>query len=84
MSTPRITIVCGFGRCGMSLVMQTLDAGGMPVHDSWPAYEDATAHGGNRALMDTLPAKAVKRLDRQLPSLPSFKGFCQFACFGTW
>lgn len=69
MSTSQITIVCGFGRCGTSLVMQMLDAGGMPVHDSWPAYEDTEAHGSNRTLMDTLPGKAVKMLDHQLSSL---------------
>lgn len=37
-----ITLVCGFGRCGSSLVMQMLVAGGMPAYgpgSEYPAYE---------------------------------------------
>ena len=37
----KITLVCGFGRCGTSLVMRMLDAGGLPPFESGPpAYEN--------------------------------------------
>jgi hypothetical protein len=32
-------IVCGLGRCGTSMMMQMLAAGGMPVQGRWPAFE---------------------------------------------
>jgi hypothetical protein len=32
-------LVCGLGRCGSSLVMQMLDAGGYPCLGNGPAYE---------------------------------------------
>ena len=35
-----ISLVCGFGRCGSSLVMQMLYAGGYPVIGDWPSFED--------------------------------------------
>ena len=35
-----VTLVCGFGRCGSSLVMQMLRAGGMLVTGEWPGFED--------------------------------------------
>lgn len=40
MSAPPIIIVAGFGRCGTSLVMQMLDAGGIPCLGWAPAFED--------------------------------------------
>ena len=72
MSNDRITVVCGFGRCGTSLLMQMLAAGGMAVHGEYPAYEDPAARGGNSALFDTLPGKAIKLLDE--PALHSLSG----------
>lgn len=33
-------VVCGFGRCGSSLVMQMLQVGGFPVTGEYPAFED--------------------------------------------
>lgn len=33
-------VICGFGRCGSSLVMQMLNAGGFPVTGEYPAFED--------------------------------------------
>lgn len=38
-----ITLVCGFGRCGSSLIMQMLAAGGMPMTGQPTMYEDARA-----------------------------------------
>lgn len=35
-----ITLVAGLGRCGTSLTMQMLAAGGAPVVGDYPAYED--------------------------------------------
>ena len=57
-------LVCGFGRCGSSLVMQMLAAGGMPVAGEWPAFEDEVASPSNPA-RDWAGAagKAVKVID---------------------
>lgn len=65
MSNKSITLVCGFGRCGTSLVMQMLEAGGMPVTGEWPAFETDQA---NFASFDgdwiaEQHGKAVKALD---------------------
>jgi hypothetical protein len=35
-----ITLISGFGRCGSSMVMQMLAAGGMPMTGKYPLYED--------------------------------------------
>ncbi len=43
-------LVSGLGRCGTSLMMQMLDAGGYPVFGSWPDYE--------APIMRELPANA--------------------------
>jgi len=40
MMGSEIIMVCGLGRCGSSLVMQMLAAGGVPVTGDAPAYED--------------------------------------------
>lgn len=47
-ATPRpfVTIVSGFGRCGSSLVMQMLDAGGMRCAGIFPSFEDAAVTPG--------------------------------------
>lgn len=37
--TARTLFVCGLGRCGTSLTMQMLHAGGMPCTGRWPAFE---------------------------------------------
>lgn len=49
-------VVSGFGRCGSSLVMQMLDAGGVPCLGKYPSFE---AHDMVR------PGQAVKILDPQ-------------------
>ena len=38
MKRPTV-FVCGHGRCGSSMVMQMLDAGGFPCFGEYPAYE---------------------------------------------
>lgn len=37
--TDPVTLICGHGRCGTSMVMQMLAAGGYPVAGGWPDYE---------------------------------------------
>jgi len=71
-----ITVVSGFGRCGSSLVMQMLVAGGFPVYadeGTAPAYE--TAHmltlPRETAWLDACEGKAVKVLDPHVFHLPS-------------
>jgi hypothetical protein len=49
-------VVSGFGRCGTSLVMQMLAAGGVPCLGRFPSYESSEAVG---------PGQAVKILDPQ-------------------
>jgi len=66
-----ITIVAGFGRCGSSLMMQMLAAGGMPTTGAAPAYEAHEAavvfNGGTLSSywLRTVPGSAVKVLDPQ-------------------
>ena len=40
MASEHVFLVCGFGRCGSSLAMQMLEAGGFRVNGEWPAFED--------------------------------------------
>lgn len=63
----KITIVTGGGRCGTSLVMQMLDAGGMRVHGEFPSYED----GPVLHKLAALQGMAVKVLDPEILCLPS-------------
>lgn len=73
-----IVLVCGFGRCGSSMVMQMLAAGGMATVGRGPAYEDDRA--GERpidaAWMVSLAGSAVKVLDPHVtrpPIGPSYR-----------
>lgn len=75
----RITIVCGFGRCGTSMVMQMLVAAGMPPSGGqWPAFEDdrllSQRIGENMPILPLLtalqPPVALKILDPQLFAWP--------------
>jgi hypothetical protein len=74
---PFVTLVCGFGRCGSSLVMQMLDAGGIPGTGKYPAFEpEETAvvlHGEtlDKAWLAAQVGKAVKVLDPQRGRLPA-------------
>lgn len=57
-----ITIVAGFGRCGSSLVMQMLAAGGMPTpYAEFPSYEINFAR--DKVLIQALQGGAIKVLD---------------------
>lgn len=64
-----ITIVAGFGRCGSSLVMQMLAAGGMPTpYSKYPSYEIDYAH--TKVLMSALQGGAIKVLDPHINRPP--------------
>lgn len=70
-----LTMVCGLGRCGTSMVMQMLAAGGAPVVGQAPAYEPAEA---GRAPIDatwlrSLGDGTVKILDPHR----AWRGQCQ-------
>lgn len=59
-----VTAVCGFGRCGTSMVMKMLDAGGLPPLDdaSRGSYEVSVEQLLTRPPADLL-GRAVKLLD---------------------
>lgn len=71
-----ITIVAGFGRCGSSLTMQMLAAGGLDMAGPWPSYEDPIANiggafmEGDKGACFVLEDKVVKVLDPHLGRLP--------------
>lgn len=73
MSAP-VLFVAGLGRCGTTLVMTMLDAGGFPVAGPRPAYEPSEHWPGLKPDMDWLNAqggRAVKWLDpTHAPTLP--------------
>jgi hypothetical protein len=56
------TVVSGSGRCGTSLVMQMLAAGGMPCSGDWPAYEDVRLAGIDAAPDVDLGGRVTKIL----------------------
>lgn len=73
MTAPTI-LVAGLGRCGSSLVMQMLNAGGVPTIGLYPAFEDESevALRGDPAAWHALTAgKAVKILDPHLTPPPA-------------
>jgi len=64
-----ITIVAGFGRCGSSLVMQMLAAGGMPTpYSEYPSYETDFPH--TRVAIHALFGGAIKVLDPHINRPP--------------
>ncbi len=67
-----VFLVCGFGRCGSSLVMQMLDAGGYRVTGEHPAYEDEIVLAETQTPAMWLPylGRAVKRIDPHVGSFP--------------
>ncbi len=72
-----ILLVCGLGRCGTSLAMQILEAGGMPVTGEWPAF-GASEMGHSRFDPDWLVRReghAVKLLDPHRVRLPAGSRF---------
>lgn len=80
-SNEPVNVVAGLGRCGTSLVMQMLDAAGLPVvvGEGPPAYEDnmqlglvrdSRAHRTACTWLAGLGGKFVKLLDPQRMKLP--------------
>jgi hypothetical protein len=68
MSQKPITIVAGFGRCGSSLVMQMLAAGGMPTpYSEYPSYE---INQKKNLLISALQGGAIKVLDPHINRPP--------------
>lgn len=65
-----IIVICGFGRCGSSLAMQMLAAGGMPVVGDWPDYESPSAMRLTRELAEVYAGRAMKLLDPHVYPLP--------------
>ena len=67
MTEPRIVAVCGFGRCGSTMLMHMLEAGGIPMAEG--AHPES---GENSSLTEALSAasagRAVKLLDLKLAS----------------
>lgn len=74
-----ITIVSGFGRCGSSLVMQMLNAGGMKTVGHYPSFEDPIANvggpllGGSTEVAALIDGCAVKILDPHSGRLPPWE-----------
>lgn len=64
--------VAGLGRCGTSLVMQMLAAGGMPCVGEFPAYEPDELRGPvvSHAFLDGCRGHAFKWLDPHCVALP--------------
>ena len=66
-----ILLVCGFGHCGSSLVMQMLAAGGHPVTGTWPDFEGSKAASASSAAeWRAMDGRAVKVLDLHERPLP--------------
>jgi len=69
-------LVCGFGRCGSSLTMQMLKAGGVPCFGDAPAFEP-DAVSVRRVMSELLPKLdgiAAKILDPQRSEWPKRSG----------
>lgn len=65
--TKPVILVCGFGRCGSSLLMQMLAAGDIPVTGEWPGFEDdRVGPDFDPAWIAAQHGRAVKLLDPQL------------------
>lgn len=66
-----ITIVSGLGRCGSSLVMQMLSAGGMACIGEWPAFESQPHVATLTSNPSLLDGWAIKVLDpHRFPPAP--------------
>ena len=69
MTKPAI-IVAGLGRCGTSLMMQMLDAAGVPCLGAYPAYEPSTVCFENYPVEILTTGRAMKVLDPHRINLP--------------
>lgn len=58
-------VVAGLGRCGTSLMMQMLHAGGVPCIGEWPAYETSASNFGSfdPVAFAALRGTAIKLID---------------------
>ena len=66
-STPVAVGVCGFGRCGSTMVMEMLAAGGIPtVAGAHPRSHELTVDAPHPLTADLLDGHAVKLLDQIL------------------
>lgn len=63
-------IVSGFGRCGSSMTMQMLHAGGIECLGEWPSFEHEKAMDLDMEWLRAQEGKALKVLDPQRNSLP--------------
>lgn len=74
MSEKPVIVVCGLGRCGSSLTMQMLAAGGLSCTGKYPAFEDDRAglqKPIDREWFHTLGGQAVKVLDPHINRIPA-------------
>lgn len=70
-------VVAGLGRCGTSLLMQMLDAGGIPCIGPYPAFEPEalrTSRAIDPAFLARYPGHAFKLLDPHRTPLPPIPG----------
>ena len=73
MNAAPMIAVSGFGRCGSSMLMQMLHAGGVPCTGRAPAFEDnAVACAVTPEYVAEHAGHAVKVLDPQRVGLPGF------------
>lgn len=72
MSETKSTIVVsGYGRCGTSMVMQMLSAGGIECIGPFPAFEvDEVKHAVSESFIRLAAGRAVKVLDPHRVGLP--------------
>jgi len=68
----RVIVVCGFGRCGTSLVMQMLSAAGVRCLGEWPSFECPTINplSIDPDTMRQAQGGAIKVLDPHRVGLP--------------
>lgn len=70
MTTKPTIVVSGFGRCGTSMAMHMLHAGGIECVGPFPAYEIDQAKAPTEAFIRLCAGRAVKVLDPQRVGLP--------------
>ena len=69
MSKP-VLVIAGLGRCGSTMVMHMLAAGGQPCEGTPPAFEVEEAISIDRSWFNSLRGKAVKVLNPQHVGIP--------------
>lgn len=72
MTSKPAIVIAGLGRCGSSLTMQMLQAGGIQCVGDWPDFEDdRSGFPLDRPWFENLRGVAVKRLDMHRdPTMP--------------